>query len=713
MILEEKFPSDNFNHKETVFTIGNGYLSTRGSFEEGFSGENAATFVHGVFNDVPTYNTEIVNFPNIFRLQIFFEDEEFNLETGKVLDYRRELHMNTGLLRRDVSWESPLGKTARLTFERFTNMDDIHHAAVRLTIQEVNFNGKISIQAPINGFVSNQHYRHWDYVHQGILDADACYLHLSTSATRIQAAIAEKIEVIEGKLSSSHFYNVRWSPTLWYEFEADPCGEIVIEKHVQVYTSREVSQSTAVAVERLHQAAEKGFDSTLGESEDIWNDLWSRSNVKIEGDDLADRSLRFNLFQVLIAAPRHDDHVSIGAKTLSGYGYRGHVFWDTEIFLLPFLIFTQPKIARNILMYRYHTLAGAREKARQQGYKGAMFAWESAATGEEVTPAWVIGSDQELVRIWCGEIEQHITADVAYAIRQYWQVTGDDDFMIHFGVEVVLSAAQFYASRLKWDQEDSQYHIRDVIGPDEYHEHVNDNAMTNLLAGWTLEFASEVALWMYQQDPDQFQILLKTLELTSDEIRSWTKMANKKAVYVQFDSVIEQFDGFFDLVYQEQKALEPRDQSLQSLYGIQGVQAYQFIKQPDVVMALFLLRERFSEQQIMKNLAYYTDRTDLTWGSSLGPSIQALMLARYKNVEQARELLIKTLFTDLENNRGNTDEGIHAASAGAVWQVILMGFLRFGVKDGMPKIHPQLPAGWHRLRMKICWKKENLAFDIF
>lgn len=561
--------------------------------------------------------------------------------------------------------------------------------------------------------VSNERYRHWEHLHQGNVGEDGCFLELETMDTDITTCIATMINISEEHLTSKQYWNAQWDPTLAYEFSVKPGDEIAGTKHAVIYTSREIPDPKECAVSEVAEISRQSFDSLLGECQMVWHDLWSRSNVEIVGDDRADQALRYNLFQILIAAPRQDDTVSIGAKTLSGYGYRGHVFWDTEIFILPFLIYTQPKIARNLLMYRYHTLPGARMKAQKNGYQGAMYAWESAATGEEVTPTWVTGSDGEMIRIWCGDIEQHITADVVYAVRQYWQVTGDEDFMRNYGAEIVLSAAQFYASRLEWDEGDRRYHIRDVIGPDEYHEHVDDNAFTNLMAGWVLRFSNQVADWLGKNAHRNYQRLLAFLELTEREIQSWPNVAEMIAINRREDGVIEQFEGYFDLINLDQAALEPRDVSLKNFFGIQGVQAYQFIKQPDVVMALHLLRDAFSRQEIIRNFEYYSPHIDLSYGSSLGPSIQALMLAQFGNVEDAKDLYIKTLLTDLDNNRGNTGDGIHAASAGAVWSVLLFGFLGLTIEGDAPVIKPVFPRGWEKVSLKIIWKDQLLGFDNF
>ena len=302
---------------------------------------------------------------------------------------------------------------------------------------------------------------------------------------------------------------------------------------------------------------------------------------------------------------------------------------------------------------------------------------------------------------------------MVYGIKQYWDATGDDAFMRDFGAEIVLSAGQFFASRLEWEERDSAYHIKDVIGPDEYHEHVDDNAMTNLMGRWVLRYAAEIAGLFMAQWKEKCDSLLETLGLSFENVNDWVEMANQITVHQREDGVIEQFDGYFDLSRLDQAELEPRHQSLQSLFGIEGVQKYQFIKQPDAVMALHLLEDDFTEEVIRANMTYYTPRTDFTYGSSLGPSIQALMLAKLGEVEAAKDLFIKTLLTDLEDNRGNSADGIHAASAGAVWQVLVKGFGGMEVGDGAPDFSLRLPNDWQKVRFVVLWQNQRLGFDNF
>ena len=243
----------------------------------------------------------------------------------------------------------------------------------------------------------------------------------------------------------------------------------------------------------LYTSSEAGYSALLSKHRARWDELWERCDVEIEGDEVAQRAVRFNLYHLLIAAPYHTDRASIPAKALSGFGYRGHVFWDTDVFILPFFAFTLPEVARSLLLYRYHTLPAARERAVQVGCEGAMYAWESADDGREVTPKWVPSETGGPVHIRCGDLEPHISADVTYAVWLYWKATGDDVFIRDYGAEIVLSTAAFWASRVEYNPKQGRYEIRNVMGPDEYHEQVDNNAFTNAMAQWNIQFALE--LW--------------------------------------------------------------------------------------------------------------------------------------------------------------------------------------------------------------------------
>jgi kojibiose phosphorylase len=713
-IQESRFDPQAIHHKETVFTIGNGYLGTRGAFEEGFPGDRAGTLIHGVYDDIPIYNTELGNAPNWIDFSIYLDGERFQMDRGQILDFRRVLDLRNGVLNRQVRWRSPTGKTIDLSFERFASLADPHLMGLRVRLASLDFTGGVEFRAGLPGQMDNQGFLHWDWAGQGGIEGQGAYLVVQTRATKISVCEAFQLNFSSSGRDTYHYWDSQWTPTIVARAYIEQGNVVTAEKLVSIFTSRDTDDPEIAAREALEIAARQGYDGLSESNEFAWQAEWENSDITIEGDDEADRRLRYSLFQLLISAPRQDDKVSIPAKTLSGFVYRGHAFWDTEIFVLPFFIYTRPEIARNLVLYRYHTLSGARRKARLSGFEGAMYAWESAATGDETTPRWVPHQESsELIRIWCGDIEHHITADVAYGVHHYWQVTGDDEFMRSYGAEMILDTARFWGSRVEWDQARGVYEINDVIGPDEYHDHVDNNAFTNLLARWNLQTALEVLGWLREADPAKAAELEERLDLTSLRLAHWEEVIQK--LYLGYDEVsglFEQFEGFFQLKDVDLRDFEPRTKSMQVILGIEGVQDYQIIKQPDVLMLLYLLRSRFTREIFKANWDYYTPRTDLTYGSSLGPAVQAAIAAQMGDIQAAYLHFIHATRTDLEDARGNAGEGIHAATAGGLWQAAVFGFGGLQVNPEGPVALPHLPPGWKRLNFRVWYRGERSEFDL-
>lgn len=719
-VIETQFDPTQLHYKETVFTVGNGYLGTRGSFEEGYLGAMGATLIHGVYDDVPVVHTELANCPDWLPLVVIINGDRFRLDQGEILSYRRQLDVQRGVLSRDVRWRSESGYTVDIHLERFASLVDQHVLALRCQVTALNFEGKVEIQASINGYPDNQGVMHWEWLNQGDVTTDdgahAAWMHLRTRNTGIELGMATRVTVSDAN-ASVRVSGCQGYPSLAATFPVQSGQTVTLEKLVTVFTSREEKAPAQAAVDKIKQ--QPNYATLLSAQEAAWEEVWQSSDVVIEGDTKAQLAIRYNLFQLLISAPRHDDTVSIPAKTLSGFAYRGHVFWDTEIFIQPFMIFTQPDLARNLLTYRYHTLNGARRKAKDSGYKGAMFAWESAGTGDEVTPRWVPPADdsEELVRIWCGDRELHINTDVAYAVWQYWQATGDDAWMRDYGAELVLDTAVYWGSRVEWNPKQEHYEIREVIGTDEYHEHVSNNTFTNRMVQWHLEKALFVLEWLHNQYPEQGTTLEGKLQVTLERQARWRDIISN--IWIPYDpetGIIEQCEGFFKLEDINLADYEPRTRSMQAILGIEGASKRQVLKQPDVLMLLYLLRETpgiFSDLRTLQaNWDYYAPRTDITYGSSLGPAIHAALASYLNQPEEAYERFMQAALVDLEDTRRNAKEGIHAASAGGVWQALVFGFAGIRINDTYPQAKPHLPKGWTRLKFKLQWRGEWYEFDL-
>ncbi len=718
-LVETQFDPARLHHQETVFSLGNGYIGTRGTFEEGYPGAWPATFIHGVYDDAPIVYTELANCPDWLALTIVVAGQPFRLDQGQVLNYRRELDLRRGLLTRGVRWRSPSGHIVDLHFERFVSLASPHLAVLRCHITPLDFDGPVQVHAAFNGYPDNLGLMHWYRLNQGGA-GNLAWLQMRTRHTGIELGMATRL-LIEGSGAVRRWVmDCPGVPTLGATYDARRGETVTLTKLVSIYTSRDLDESHTNVAEaaraELDELLERRatYEDLLASHTAAWADAWKDSDVLIEGDPRAQLAVRFNLFHLLAAAPRGDDRASIPAKTLSGFGYHGHVFWDTDIFIVPFLTFTQPDLARNLLLYRYHTLPGARRKARAAGYEGAMFAWESADTGDEVTPRWVPDAGgHDLRRIWPGDIELHISSDVAYAVWAYWQATGDDEWMERYGAEIILDTAVFWGSRVEWNEARGRYEVHGVIGPDEYHEHVDNNAFTNRMIQWHLETALKVLDWLRREHPDRAAELEVRLGLTSDRLRRWADIV--EAMFVPHDpesGLIEQFEGFFDLEDVNLAEYEPRSRSMQAILGDEVINRRQVLKQPDVLMFLYLLRDRYDRQTLQVNWDYYAPRTDHSYGSSLGPAVHAILACELDKPEEAYEHFMRAALVDLEDLRGNAADGIHAASAGGVWQAVVFGFGGVRLTEGQPVASPRLPPGWTRLKFRLQYRGRWYGFDL-
>jgi len=707
-ISEDSFDPSGLRHQETIFTLGNGYLSTRGALEEGYPGDHRATFMHGVFDAAPIIFTELANAPDWLPLTIHLNGDRFSMDTGTVESFHRALDLRTGVVTRTVRWRSPSDLRATLTFERFASLANEHLLLLRCTVTP-DFSGTVEFRAGLNGNMDNEGLAHWRWRGQGRRD-DVAYLRNQTRQSGIELVSAMSLRGSAGR----DLWDVENAPTWVARVEAMPGQTVTAEKIVAIYTSRDADPAALVdkAVNVVNQCA--GWSSAHQANASAWADEWARTDVVIEGDDEAQLAIRFNLFQMLIAAPRHDDRVNIGAKTLSGFGYRGHAFWDTDIFMLPLFTYTLPHIAKNLLNYRYHTLPAARAKAKAKGFAGAQFAWESADTGEEVTPTWVphFADKTKLVRIWTGDIEIHISADIAYAAHQYWRLTRDDAWFIEKGAELILDTAKFWAVRAEWNADTGCYEYNDVIGPDEYHDHVDNNAFTNRMAQWNLQTALDTLDWLQTHAPAKAEALSDKLQLDAQTLTHWRDVIEKMYLPVASDGLIEQFEGYFQRKDIDLAALEPRAVSAQAYFGIEGCNETQILKQPDVLMMQYLLRDHYSDEAVRVNYAYYAPRTDHTYGSSLGPSIMAIMACEVGRPDDAYEHFIRAARADLRDVRGNARDGIHAASAAGTWQSVVFGFGGLRVTPEGWTAHPRLPHHWKRLAFKFFHRGKLQEVDL-
>ncbi len=503
----------------------------------------------------------------------------------------------------------------------------------------------------------------------------------------------------------------RTFPLRWVWRWRSIAGQVAeFERIVTVARASTPEDDPAVrACAALKRSRALGWRAILAAHEAAWNARWTASDIVIEGDAVMQKALRFAVYHLTSAANPGDDHVSIGARGLTGDAYFGHVFWDTEIYLLPFYIAVWPEAARALLMYRFHTLPAARAKAAQAGYRGALYAWESADTGVETTPDHVVGADGTIVEILTGKMEHHISADIAYAVWQYWRASGDEGFFLGAGAEILLETARFWACRAIAEP-DGKRHIRHVIGPDEYHEDVDDNAFTNVMARWNIARALEALELLQAGWPERAAALRQKLLLVDDELADWRDAVERLVTGLDpATGIYEQFAGFNALEPLDLAAYAGTNMPIDVVIKRQRTQRSQVVKQADVVELIALLPEEFPGELAERNFRYYEPKC--AHGSSLSTSMHGLVAARLGDAEMALRYLHKTAALDLDPDP-NSAGGVRIAGLGGMWQTMILGFAGVNLMGDTLAISPKLPREWHSLSFRVCWKGRVVAIRI-
>jgi kojibiose phosphorylase len=719
LIVEDGFTAALANTYETLFATGNGYLGTRGSLEEGHEGALAGTFLRGVFDHHDSAVPELVKAPDWLALAVVVNGIRLGVTSVSVVRHRRILDMREGTLLRDTVFEDSQGRRTRLETLRFASSADQHLCCLQARITPENHTAPVSVHSGIDGTGYNLDRRpiytepppddpqmkwhkwaeskHLDEVAREQLP-DGIYLETRTIDTGITVGFAARTTVspaVESGIEQRYKYIEQVSRT-----QVAAGDTITVEKLVAVCTSRDVAAASVrpACLDELGRHAAAGFTACRERNRAAWLASWADSDVTIDGDPAATRAVRFNIYHLLIAANRSDPRVSIGANSLTGERYRGHAFWDTEVFMLPFYIYTQPETARALLLYRYHTLDGAGRNARDAGFRGARYAWESADTGVETTPKWTVDGAH---RIWMGEEEIHVTAAVAYGLIDYVVATGDHTLMTDYGAEILFETSRFWASRLEATP-DGRFALSRVVGPDEFHEHVDNSAYTNYLVRWHLQQAAHVYADLAVTHPGELASLSERIGLNPDEVEDWLERARQIRLPVQGDDgVIEQFDGYFGL---ETLPVTHDDNDMPMYppgYHHFNLAGTNLLKQADVVMLTYVLPDEFPDDVKRANYNYYEPLT--LHKSSLSTAIHSIIGIEVGDPRRAVQYFRRAAFVDLLDNQGNTQEGIHIASAGGTWQTIVCGFGGFRVRNGQMTFKPWLPPDWNAVDFRLKW----------
>lgn len=715
LLVDEGFRLAREHETESLFAIANGYVGNRGSLAEGSALSAPATFVAGIFEqfDTPGSVPQLMVLPDWTGLRIWIDDQPLSMQHGEVLEHRRILDFRHGMLWREWRHRDPDGRITKLVAFRLASLADRHLLLHSVSLKAENYTSVIRFESSMeatDGAVSMlapEWKARADSSRPNVLPLA---LRAPGRGTTVAFGLTSQMLSSRGAAGARSMYVDPTRIMEHCEVEVGAGTECHLHRLVSVFTSRDCDNPFEQSMQHLKEIVPKGISAAASAHASAWESRWNAADVEVEGDESLQQALRFAAYHLISAANPEDSRVSIGARTLSGAGYKGHVFWDTETYIVPFFIFTDPPSARALLEYRFHTLDAARNKARAFGCRGAMYPWESADTGEETTPKAVIAPNGEVLKVPNGELEIHITADIAFAIWQYWQSTGDDDFLLRFGAEILLETARFWASRGA-QEADGFYHIRHVIGPDEYHENVDDNAYTNLMAAWNLRRAADVAKLLQERWPDRWRELAAQLQLTNEEAGSWEILA--PAMFIPFNPktlLFEQFSGYFNKEHVDLKRYEPRSAAMDTILGHAQIQRTDVVKQADVVMAMFLLWDELDPEVRQANFRFYEPRTG--HGSSLSPSIHALMAARFGNQDLATAYLKQAAEIDLGNNMGNAAGGVHAAALGGLWQAVVFGFAGFKPHADGVSFAPNLLPHWRRLSFPLQWRGRRLDVSI-
>lgn len=708
-VTETEFTVTHNYRNETTFALSNGYIGTRGTYLEGYDFDEdtgmEGNYINGCYESepirygewnygFPTMSQTMLNLPDCKRVEITVDGERMDLRQGKTSSYSRTLHLDRGNVTRSFVWTSPAGRRVRFSSTQLVCLERKHVMAVQLSVEPLNFAGSIELTSVLNANVVNHTRKTNPLVDYGpfgrCLEKEALsaeggtlFYRGSTRHSGLTMACAVLHEcggnptILSGDLTAS----VRYSGIVGQN------QPLILTKYIGYVSSADVppAEMRTFLLEQLMDARDAGFERLLYEQRSSMGRFWSAADVRMD-DEALQQGMRFNLFHIMQAAGR-DGRTGMGAKGLSGEGYEGHYFWDTEIYVMPLLIWTAPELAKNLLLYRHQTLPQARERAKVLGHpKGALFPWRTI-NGEEASTYFPLGTAQ-----------YHINGDVAYAVWQYWEVTGDYAFLRDYGAEILVETARVWADVGCFAEcRDGKYCICAVTGPDEYNAIVDNNFYTNYLAKENLLMAIRALAVL----GDDGHALRERLNITDDEITLWQRVADD--MYLPFDRerrVFLQDDGYLmRKPYDESQVPVEKRHLLYENYHPLFVYRQRMSKQADTILALQLFSAHFTDEELRRNYDYY--QTVTLHHSSLSTCVFGMLACRVGRTDDAVRYFADSARMDLDDYHDNFYAGIHAANMAGTWQTVVFGFGGLRLLDGMPEFSPQLPEGWRSYSFSV------------
>jgi alpha,alpha-trehalose phosphorylase len=733
-LVEVEYREGDVGTTETLFAVGNGYLGMRGNPEEGRTSYAHGTFINGFHETWPIKHAEeafgfahtgqtIVNVPDAKLMKVYVDDEPLILSMADLDSYERALDFRDGRLTRTLIWRTPAGKRVQIRSSRMVSFTDRHLALMELEITLLEGDAPVVVNSQVvnrqDGFTDyrrpNTGAEGWDPRRAASFGERVllpqlnwhdesrmvlCY-QVARSGMTIGVGVDHSIETANPYESVTSTEDDIGK--LAYRIEARQGVPIVVRKVVVYQTSRGVpaSELNDRCRRTLDRVAEWGFAHYYARQREWLDEFWLNADVETGGQPGIQQAVRWCLFQLAQAAARSDG-LGIPAKGVTGSGYEGHYFWDTEIYLVPFLIYTSPRVARNALRFRVNLLPQARERAAVMSQRGALFPWRTI-NGEEASAYYAAGTAQ-----------YHIDADVAFAFAKYRDLTGDTAFMYRDGAAVLVETARMWADLGFWRIEAGgarSFHIHGVTGPDEYTAVVNNNMFTNVMARANLRTAAALVREMRETDLEAYHRLVDDLQLAEDEVAEWDACA---------DGMVVLFDETFGIHPQDEKFLTSELWDLENTpddkrplllnYHPLVIYRFQVLKQADVVLGLFLQGDQFTPDEKRADFEYYDPIT--TGDSTLSGVVQSVIAAEVGYQEMAMQYFLSGLYVDLADLHSNARDGVHIASTGGVWNALVYGFGGLRDHHGRITFDPRLPQGWSHLTFPLQIRESRLRVHI-
>ena len=714
-LKEEGYDRERITKLGNKFLTGNGYMGIRGTLQEYEKEQYPAINLAGIYDQVGDAWREPLNAPNGLYTYIVYDDIPYRLPEKEAAEHHTELDYRYGIYTRVTSWNTDKG-ILRIRSERFASLEEKHLIVMKYEIYAEK-EGRISLITGIDADVWDINGPHYDEL-QCSRKGDVIQVVGITHENRDEVYVSQCYSAeadVEEKLLQNDRKLLRH-----LEFRTEAGGVHTFYMWVSVYTSKDDKAGKDLADTAVRAAGRLGYDELVRKHKEEWERKWGISEVVIEGDPEAMEALNYSLYHLHCIAPRHKPGLSIAARGLSGQTYKGAVFWDTEMFMLDFFLFTEPEVARALLRYRIDTLDGARKKAGQYGYQGAFYAWESQEGGYDACSDYNVTDvfTGRQMRTYFKDKQIHISSAIVYGIMRYTAFTGSKDILREGGAKVILECAVFYYDLL-WQKADGRrYELHDVIGPDEYHERVNNNAYTNRMAKFTFDSAVHI-LTTLSELGEKVRSQLSEIYDCDDLLRRFRE-ASERIYIPRADTntgIIEQFDGYGAL--EDISIEEVRSRLLHEKEywgGAYGVASHtKVIKQADVITMLNLFSAEYEEDILRKNWEYYEPRTE--HGSSLSACMYSMLACKCRMPDLAYPFFMKSALSDI-TQQGKEWAGLvyiggtHPASSGGAYMTAIEGFAGIHEENGELKAVPNLPSKWEHMLFKIVYRDNIYQIEV-